>query len=71
MNEVIVDLSDFRPDISYDDALKLCKELGLIEIVQHGEHDYGRLTQKGINVFNAMMMMVSYTAFPENILKVT
>lgn len=71
MQEAVVDLSDFRPTISYDDALKLCQELGLIEVIQHGEHDYGRLTQKGINVFNALMLMMSHTASPENILKVT
>ena len=71
MMETTIDLSDFKADIPYDDALKLCQELGLIEIVWHGKHDYGRLTQKGINVMNAMMVMISHTASPENILKVT
>jgi hypothetical protein len=29
----IVDLSNWEPDCSYDDCLKLCQELELIEII--------------------------------------
>ena len=65
----VVDLSNWQPDVSYDEGLQICKGLGLIELVQHGEHDYGRLTQTGINVFMTLMQMAGNASFPENMLK--
>jgi hypothetical protein len=58
-------------DISYDDCLLLCHELGLIEMIKHGEHDYGRITQKGHNVLNALLRMAMNSADPANVLRKT
>ena len=69
MSTRVIDLSEWTPDMDYEDCLKLCEELGLLETVQHGPHQYGRLTQKGINIFTAMMHLANYASYPENHLK--
>ena len=61
----------WSPDKSYDECLEICRELGLIEIVQHGEHTYGRINQSGVNVFFALMQMMQNSSNPENKLKQT
>jgi hypothetical protein len=65
----IVSLENYQPDVTYTEALKLCEELGLLETVMHGEHEYGRLTQRGINVATCLMKFLTHTADPNNILK--
>jgi hypothetical protein len=69
--DVAIDLTDYLPDKSYDECLQLTKDLGLIEVVQHGPHDYGRLTQNGINVFNVLLRLLEYRTDPNNRLKKT
>jgi len=64
-----VDLSDWKPDKSYDECLRICEQLKLIETVQHGEHEYGRITQTGVNVMHTLMQLASYSVYPENALK--
>jgi len=59
------------PDMDYDDCLRLCEELGLVEIVNHGGHDYGRITQKGRNCVSALIKLASHGFEPENVLKAT
>ena len=65
----MIDISSWTPDISYDEALDLCEQLGLIERLKHGGEDYGRPTQKGINVLITMMRLAGYAADPTNVLK--
>jgi hypothetical protein len=60
---------NLSPDIKYDEALKLCESLGLIETVKHGDHQYGRLTQKGVNTFVTLLRMMHLRSFPELALK--
>jgi len=65
----VIDLTEWTPDLGYEDCLKLCEELGLIETIQHGDYKYGRPTQKGINVLTTMMRLAQFASDPENILK--
>ena len=65
----LVDLAAWTPDISYDDGLALCERLKLIELLQHGDHGYGRLTQTGVNVLHTLLQMAGHASYPENILK--
>jgi hypothetical protein len=66
---LLVDVSNWTPNVTYDEGLKLCEKLGLIETLTHGEHDYGRLTQTGINVLRVLMVMAGHAADPKNTLK--
>jgi hypothetical protein len=66
-----VDMSGWAADISYDECLALCAELGLVETLQHGEHEYARVTQNGINVMNALMRLAIYASDPNNKLRQT
>ena len=66
---VAIDLSEWTADRSYVECLKLCEKLKLIKSVKHGEHEYGRLTQTGINVFRCLLRMATNAANPENILR--
>jgi hypothetical protein len=45
------------PTKSYDDCLDLCVKLGLIEIMRHGNSEYIRYTEDGINVLAALVGM--------------
>ena len=67
----VVDLSAWAPEATYDEGLALCRKLKLIEMVQHGDHDYGRLTERGKTVLFTLMTMAGYASDPENILKQT
>jgi len=43
------------PNKSYEDCIKDCVRLGLIEMMQHGDDEYIRYTQLGHNVLSALM----------------
>jgi hypothetical protein len=64
-----VDMSGCQPDAPYPERLKQCEEMGLIETVMHGEHEYGRMTQRGINVFRTLNTLMNHRLNPENELK--
>jgi hypothetical protein len=66
---IVLDISDLLPDKSYDECLQICKDLGLIEIVRHGLHDYGRFTQTGINVWWVLLRLLDNRSDPKNLLK--
>jgi len=65
----IVDMSNWQPDCTYDEGLVLCEKLGLTEMMWHGDNDYGRLTQTGVNVLYTLMQMAAFAANPNNVLK--
>lgn len=70
--KVMIDVPDWWDDRSkYDDCLKICKQLDLIEIVWHGEHDYGRITDKGCEVLMALLTMLGARADPKNKLEIS
>lgn len=68
-NAVVVDLSGWTADITYNEGLVLCEQLKLIEQLRHGDVDYGRLTQTGINVLATLMQLGVHASYPENRLK--
>lgn len=71
--EMMIDLSAWKVSQTFDKRMKLCLQLGLIETLQHGQYDYVRLTQKGVNVFQTLMHLAKCAALaeidPENKLK--
>jgi len=71
MEAVAIDMSAWKPDKSYDECLALCTQLGLIEMLTHGDDEYARMTQTGCNVLHALMRLVVYAANPENAMKQT
>jgi hypothetical protein len=70
-NQVILDLDGLFATQSYDDCLKLCEELGLIEMAKHGDHAYGRVTQKGVNVLCTLLQMANNAQEPSNRLELS
>jgi len=69
--EIPPDAFKVEADMDYDECLGLCESLGLLEVCQHGEHHYGRITQKGKNVMSALLRMAMHSTDPENRLKAT
>jgi hypothetical protein len=65
----VIDLSAWAPDSDYDECMALCVKLKLIETLQHGEHDYARLTKAGRNVLAMLMQLASFASDPANRLK--
>jgi hypothetical protein len=46
----VVNAGTWKVTVGFDDGLKLCEKLKLVEFMQHGDATYTRFTQKGINV---------------------
>jgi hypothetical protein len=55
---IIVDSETLQPITDFDEGLKLCESLGLIEIMQHGGDEYTRFTRKGMDVHNTLMELI-------------
>jgi hypothetical protein len=65
----VIDLGALQPDLSYEEGIRLCVKLKLVETMQHGDQEYIRMTQKGTNVISALMTLMSDCCDPENILR--
>jgi hypothetical protein len=68
-DKIILDLDGLTPDRSYNACLKQCEKLGLIEKIKHGDHEYGRATQLGVNALCVLLQMASNAQEPKNRLK--
>jgi hypothetical protein len=42
--------------------MKLCEQLKLVETMQHGDADYSRFTQKGVNVLATLTELMGQMA---------
>jgi len=58
----VIDASTWSITITFEDGMKLCEELKLVELMQHGDHDYTRFTQKGMNVLATLMELMQQMA---------
>jgi hypothetical protein len=65
----VLDVSAWKPDKSYEDSILLCHELGLVEMLVHGDVQYGRITQNGVNVFCVLLTMAGNSTDDTNKLK--
>jgi hypothetical protein len=67
----IIDAGTLATTVTFQDGVKLCKQLKLIEFMRHGPHEYVRLTQKGINVAATLTEMLAQQAeaTPDDILR--
>ena len=48
------------PTISYEDCIALCEKLGLVETMSHGDNDYIRYTENGVNVLAGLVGMQAH-----------
>lgn len=46
----MIDAGTWKVTITFEDGMALCEKLKLVEMMQHGDVDYSRFTQKGINI---------------------
>ena len=58
----IIDGGTLAVSMSFEDGMKLCEQLKLIELLQHGDGDYSRFTQKGINVAATLLQLLQQQA---------
>ncbi len=57
-NAIVVNESKFYVDVEHSEGLEQCKEMGLLETVMHGEREYFRLSQHGINIFATLLRAI-------------
>ena len=53
------------PTMPPEECIALCEEMGLIERMTHGEHDYVRFTKTGYNVLAGLMEIAQSIATEE------
>jgi len=58
----VIDAGTLAVSMSFEDGMKLCEKLQLLETMQHGEGDYARFTQKGINVVATLVQLLQQQA---------
>jgi len=46
----MIDAGTWNVTVTFEDGMALCEKLKLVETMHHGDADYSRFTQKGINV---------------------
>lgn len=68
---VELDIGGFATDKTYNECIDLCVQLKLIEVMRHGNEDYARFTQTGINVLGGLIAFAGGTVNPEDKLKVS
>ena len=57
-----IDVGMWKVTITFEDGMKLCEQLKLVETMQHGDADYSRFTQKGINVLATLTELMRQMA---------
>lgn len=56
---MIIDVSNWQPNLSFDDCLAMCVSLGLIELLIQDGEECARLTQRGVNAMLTMTVIAS------------
>ena len=57
-----IDAGAWNVTITFEDGMALCEQLKLVETMQHGDADYSRFTQKGINVLATLTELMGQMA---------
>jgi len=57
-----IDAGAWNVTITFEDGMKLCEQLKLVETMQHGDADYSRFTQKGDNVLATLTELMGQMA---------
>jgi hypothetical protein len=58
-------ISELMPSMSREDCTALCEELELVEMIDHGDSRYIRLTQQGIDVVCVLVELLANMSDPD------
>ena len=58
-------MNELRPSMSRDECRDMCEELGLVDTLQHGDTDYIRITQKGIDALCVLLDLLAEMSDPD------
>jgi hypothetical protein len=68
-DKILLDTDGLTPDRPYKECIQQCVELGLVEVLHHGAHEYGRATQLGVNALCVLLQMAANAQESANMLK--
>ena len=60
-----IDLNYLQPSVSRDECLAICVNFGLVDMMQHGDREYIRMTQQGVNVLCIMLELMADMSDPD------